>query len=277
MAEIKNYYCESTGFTEITLRQYGSYAGSTDKPQLPFLPERTILSCVTAGSGTMKLGNAQHAVAPGSIVALFPGVCVNMTGLTEEPVSAYWMEISGDACASVLLRAGLTPHKPILAMQPDSETAAKFAALADDQQEYSALRATGIAFELLDCLLRETPRPQQLKPDNLQQYYVDKSIRYIETKYPQDISVEDVAQYCGLNRSYLGKLFRDTAGMTTQEYLIRHRMKIACSYLERAAAPIATIARSVGYPNQLHFSRAFHKVFGIPPREWQKRNRKVEK
>ncbi|WP_432620331.1 helix-turn-helix domain-containing protein [Butyricicoccus sp.] len=40
---------------------------------------------------------------------------------------------------------------------------------------------------------------------------------------------------------------------------------------------MATIARSVGYPNQLHFSRAFHKVFGIPPREWQKRNRKTSK
>ena len=276
MAEIKNCYCESTGFTEVVLRQYGSYVGSPDKPQLPFLVEHVVVTYVTAGVGTIKLGNTPQAIAPGSVVVFFPGVCVNASALTE-PVSAYWMEISGDACASVLLRAGLTPQKPVLTLPEDSKIAAAFARLADSEEEYSALRATGIAFELLDCLLSETSRPQQVKPENLQQYYVDKSIRYIETKYPQDISVEDVAQYCGLNRSYLGKLFRDTAGMTTQEYLIRHRMKIACSYLERAAAPIATIARSVGYPNQLHFSRAFHKVFGIPPREWQKRNRKVEK
>ena len=145
--------------------------------------------------------------------------------------------------------------------------------LTDPEQEYGPLRATGIALELLDGLLRETPRPCQPKVANLQHYYVDKSIRYIKAKYPQDISVEDVAQYCGLNRSYLGKLFRDATGITTQEYLIRQRMSVACDYLKRGAAPIATIARSVGYPNQLHFSRAFHKVFGIPPREWQKRNR----
>lgn len=274
MAEITNRFCESTGFTEITLSQYGSYISSTEKPQLPFLPEHTIVTYVTAGSGTIKLGNVPHPVVPGSVVVFFPGVCVNLSMLTDEQVSAQWMEISGEACASVLLRAGLTPQKPVLNLSTESDTAAAFARLADPQQEYSALRATGIAMELLDCLLCETPRPQQVKPENLQQYYVDKSIRYIEAKYPQDISVEDVAQYCGLNRSYLGKLFRDTAGMTTQEYLIRHRMKIACDYLARGAAPIATIARSVGYPNQLHFSRAFHKVFGIPPREWQKRNRK---
>lgn len=274
MAEITNCFCESTGFTEVTLSQYGSYIGSPEKPQLPFLPEHTIVTYVTAGTGTIKLGNTQYPIAPGTVAVFFPGVCINLSSLTEEQVSAQWMEISGESCASVLLRAGLTPQKPVLVLPTDSDTAAVFARLTDTEQEYSALRATGIALELLDCLLCETPRPQQVKPENLQQYYVDKSIRFIEAKYPQDISVEDVAQYCGLNRSYLGKLFRDTAGMTTQEYLIRHRMKIACSYLERAAAPIATIARSVGYPNQLHFSRAFHKVFGIPPREWQKRNRK---
>ena len=187
-----------------------------------------------------------------------------------------WLELDGPALPEVLTRAGLTPQKPILHLTvPDeqSETIAAFTRLTDPEQEYGPLRATGIALELLDGLLRETPRPCQPKVANLQHYYVDKSIRYIKAKYPQDISVEDVAQYCGLNRSYLGKLFRDATGITTQEYLIRQRMSVACDYLKRGAAPIATIARSVGYPNQLHFSRAFHKVFGIPPREWQKRNR----
>ena len=36
----------------------------------------------------------------------------------------------------------------------------------------------------------------------------------------QDITVEDIADHCGLNRSYLGKLFRDETGKSTQEYLI---------------------------------------------------------
>ena len=157
------------------------------------------------------------------------------------------------------------------------KTAKTLARLTDPDTELGALAAYGLAMEVLDNVVEESPRPCQPKVSNLQQYYVDKSIRYIKTKYPQDISVEDVAQYCGLNRSYLGKLFRDATGMTTQEYLIRQRMSVACHYLQIGAAPIATIARSVGYPNQLHFSRAFHKVFGIPPREWQKRNRKNAK
>ena len=280
MAEFTNHVCESTGFSEITLSQYGRYSGDTDKSLLPFLNEKTIITYFTGDSGSIKLGSTVHPIEAGMIVVLFPGQCVNCTSMEGLQISAMWAELSGEALPSVLMRAGLTPQKPTLmpAVPADqSELIATFTRLTDPETQYGPLRATGLAMELLDCLLRETPRPCQLKIANLQRYYVDKSIRFIKAKYPQDISVEDVAEYCGLNRSYLGKLFRDATGMTTQEYLIRHRMSIACSYLERAAAPIATIARSVGYPNQLHFSRAFHKVFGIPPREWQKRNRKTDK
>ncbi len=279
MAGIVSQFCESTGYTEITLSQYGRYQADAEKPLLPFLNENTVVTYVTDGAGTVKLGTTIHPVSAGMIIVMFPGQCVNYTAQEDQPLSAMWMELTGDAVESVLVRAGLTPQKPTLipTVPADQSTvAATFTALTNNTS-YGPLRATGLAMELLDCLLTETPRPSQPRIANLQQYYVDKSIRFIQRKYSQDISVEDVAEYCGLNRSYLGKLFRDSTGMTTQEYLIRHRMRIACSYLERGAAPIATIARSVGYPNQLHFSRAFHKVFGIPPREWQKRNRKTAK
>lgn len=276
MSEITNRFCESVGFTEITLNQYGRYTGEADKPQLPFLTENVIVTYVTAGSGMIKLGNAAYAAEEDMVIVFFPGICINCTGMAGHDSEALWMELSGEALMSSLLRAGLTPQKPVYKITEEHNGIKDlFLKLTDPNEEYSPLRATGYALELLDGLIQQSPRPGQPKPANLQQHYVDKSIRFIEAKYPQDISVEDVAQYCGLNRSYLGKLFRDTTGMTTQEYLIRHRMKIACKYLERAAAPIATIARSVGYPNQLHFSRAFHKVFEIPPREWQKRNRKI--
>ncbi|HIV69083.1 MAG TPA: AraC family transcriptional regulator [Candidatus Butyricicoccus stercorigallinarum] len=278
MAELTNQFCESTGSAEITLSQYGRYLGDAEKPPLPFLNERTVVSYFTGEPGTLKLGNTIYSIEPGMVIVLFPGVCINATAMAGAKIDAMWMELDGEALPTVLMRAGLTPQKPLLfpaVPEGESEMVAAFAKLTDPEAQYGPLRATGLAMEVLDCLLRETPRPCQPKIANLQRYYVDKSIRFIKTKYPQDISVEDVAEYCGLNRSYLGKLFRDATGMTTQEYLIRHRMSVACSYLERAAAPIATIARSVGYPNQLHFSRAFHKVFGIPPREWQKRNRRV--
>lgn len=276
MVEFTTQFCDSASFCQTALRQYGRYEKDADTKQLPFLNEHTVIAYITEGSGTFKLGTSLHTIEAGSVLVMFPDVCVNATAF-EGPVKVMWAEMSGDPLPKILARAGLTPQKPILSLADLGDrckTAKTLACLTDPDTELGALEAYGLAMEVLNNVVEESPRPCQPKVSNLQQYYVDKSIRYIKTKYPQDISVEDVAQYCGLNRSYLGKLFRDATGMTTQEYLIRQRMSVACHYLQIGAAPIATIARSVGYPNQLHFSRAFHKVFGIPPREWQKRNRK---
>jgi AraC-like DNA-binding protein len=276
MVEFTTQFCDSASFCQTALRQYGRYEKDADTKQLPFLNEHTVIAYITEGSGSLKLGTSLHTIEAGSVLVMFPDVCVNASAF-EGSAKVMWAEMSGDPLPKILARAGLTPQKPILSLADLGEhckTAKTLARLTDPDTELGALEAYGLAMEMLDNVVEESPRPCQPKVSNLQQYYVDESIRYIKTKYPQDISVEDVAQYCGLNRSYLGKLFRDATGMTTQEYLIRQRMSVACHYLQIGAAPIATIARSVGYPNQLHFSRAFHKVFGIPPREWQKRNRK---
>ncbi|MDD6522915.1 MAG: AraC family transcriptional regulator, partial [Gemmiger formicilis] len=91
----------------------------------------------------------------------------------------------------------------------------------------------------------------------------------IDQNYQNDISIEDIAAVCGLNRSYFGKIFRDTVGESPQEYLLHYRMARAAQLLKETKQPIGEIAPQVGYANQLHFSRAFKNVHGISPREYR--------
>jgi AraC-like DNA-binding protein len=42
--------------------------------------------------------------------------------------------------------------------------------------------------------------------------------------------------------------------------------------MRTTSAPIGDIAVRCGYPNQLHFSQAFKKRYGLAPREWRKQN-----
>ena len=39
--------------------------------------------------------------------------------------------------------------------------------------------------------------------------------------------------------------------------------------LANGLARVKDIAAAVGYPNQLHFSRAFHQIIGASPRTWR--------
>ena len=81
-----------------------------------------------------------------------------------------------------------------------------------------------------------------------------------------------MASFCKLNRNYFSRRFKELTGSTPQEFLIRQRLTSAAELLKLTSLPIKTIADRCGYPNQLHFSQAFKKYYGISPREWRRQN-----
>ena len=99
---------------------------------------------------------------------------------------------------------------------------------------------------------------------------------YIKQNYPYPITVEEIANACKLNRSYFSKLFKEIIGSTPQEFLINLRLSEAAEQMKTTSASIGDIAVRCGYPNQLHFSQAFKKRYGLPPREWRKSNQTVK-
>ena len=129
----------------------------------------------------------------------------------------------------------------------------------------------GHLYVFLDALTRSVTdyRPANSK---VRDFYIKEALAYIDNNYMHDISVEDIAESSGLNRSYFGKIFRESVGKTPQEFLIGYRMIKAAELLRQTQYPVGEIGCAVGYPNQLHFSRAFKSVYGMSPRNWRKLN-----
>ena len=98
------------------------------------------------------------------------------------------------------------------------------------------------------------------------------ALEYVERHYREDISVADIARSTGLNPSYFGKVFKEATGRTPQQYLIGYRMNKATELLKLTSMSVAEVGAEVGYPNQLHFSRAFKGFYGLSPRDWRKSN-----
>ena len=96
-----------------------------------------------------------------------------------------------------------------------------------------------------------------------------EAVTYIEHNFQQDISIEDIASFIGLNRSYFGKLFKETMGESPQTFLMNYRMARAAQLLKETKLSVAEIGVMVSYENQLHFSRAFKSVHGVSPREYR--------
>ncbi len=109
------------------------------------------------------------------------------------------------------------------------------------------------------------------KKISIQQKYIDTAVRYIETNYPLDITVDSIAAYVGLTRSYLFKLFRESLGMSVNEYIIQTRMRAACDFLCQPDVQVKTVAASVGY-EPYNFSKMFKKFVGVSPTEYKQKN-----
>ena len=131
----------------------------------------------------------------------------------------------------------------------------------------------GHLYLAIDALIRSTSIMQTSKISRLQDFYIHEALSYIEQNFQNDISVENIAAVCGLNRSYFGKIFKDGIGKSPQEFLLNYRMIKAAELLKLTKLYIKDVGNAVGYPNQLHFSRAFKNIYGISPRDWRNQNR----
>jgi len=87
----------------------------------------------------------------------------------------------------------------------------------------------------------------------------------IEQNYEEPPTIPELCKMVGLNEYKLKIGFRAIYGKTIYEYAHDIRMKTARVLLENYELTISQVAYSVGYINASHFSRAFHKQFGVNP------------
>ena len=106
--------------------------------------------------------------------------------------------------------------------------------------------------------------------DNQQLAYVRTVIKYIQLKYSESINMNDIASTCGLNRSYLSRLFHNATGTTIKGYLLSYRMKTAENMLKATQHSISYIGAAVGYNDIFTFSKAFKKYSGLTPSDYRR-------
>lgn len=91
---------------------------------------------------------------------------------------------------------------------------------------------------------------------------------YLEQNYMNSIRLETLADSMGLNRRYLSRLFKQSVGVTMQQYLTSQRMTEAGRLLGQGY-PVAEVGHMVGYEDAFNFSKAFRQFYGMCPRDWR--------
>jgi AraC family transcriptional regulator, transcriptional activator of pobA len=93
----------------------------------------------------------------------------------------------------------------------------------------------------------------------------------IERRYPELLSLRDVACEVGMTPGHLTTVVRRRTGRTVQEWIIEHRMAESRRLLADTDLPIQEVARRVGITDPGYFSRLFRRTHGTSPSGWRGR------
>jgi len=77
--------------------------------------------------------------------------------------------------------------------------------------------------------------------------------------------VGTLAGIAGLSRSVFTERFTAAVGLSPARYLTHWRMHVAGAWLRHGGSTVADIAQRLGYESEASFSRAFKRLFGVPP------------
>ena len=110
----------------------------------------------------------------------------------------------------------------------------------------------------------------QMKKQQAKSIHVERAIDYIYENYNKNISVTDIAEYLGIDRTYLYRLFKEEYNMSPQKYLLNFRLKAAMNKLEGGNMSIAEIAYSCGFNDASAFCHQFKKVYKDTPLNYRR-------
>lgn len=99
--------------------------------------------------------------------------------------------------------------------------------------------------------------------------YLDRARSYILEHYQDELSVEDIAAYAGISRSYLSELFVQYNDRCIVDYIQAVRCSRAAFLLATTRFPIVDIAVESGFNSRQNFARTFRKQYGMSPNEYR--------
>lgn len=100
-------------------------------------------------------------------------------------------------------------------------------------------------------------------------------IAYLEQHYQETITVEELAERSGLSVRHFNRLFRDTYHTSPGRYLLQYRIQKSENLLLYTNMPVAEIAYQCGFNDSNYFSRQFHKIHGISPRQYREHTTQI--
>ena len=87
---------------------------------------------------------------------------------------------------------------------------------------------------------------------------------------PGRIRLADIARECGLSTSHFARSFKISFGVSTHQWLLKHRIDHARQLMSQPDLSLVDIADLSGFSDQAAFTHTFHRLVGVSPGRWRR-------
>lgn len=260
--------------SDLKVYQYGYEECEPDHLYGPATRDHYLLHFISSGKGTFYTENKSYTLSAGQGFLISPDLITSYKADSSDPWTYSWIGFNGTNAEYYMKHIGLGIDSPIFTYK-NTDT---FIEIFNDLKKLNRntvigqVRMTGCLYMLLAFLMEcSTILSIQGKAFfSSKEEYVKNAVIYIQTNYSRKITVEEISDYIGLNRSYLGIIFKEYTNMTPQEFIIDFRINKAKKLLGDMSMLIGDVSRSVGYDDPLNFSKIFKKIVGVSPNAYRK-------
>lgn len=241
----------------------------------PAVRDHFLIHYITKGKGIFRVGDREYLLGKGQGFLICPDIVTYYQADEAAPWSYSWVGFNGIKAEQYLKRAGISYDKPIFTYDRDDFVKNCFDDMieAGKNMKTKDIRLIGLLYLFLSQLMETSEDAREPECGDRSELYVKKAVEYVAMNYSRRMSIAEVADYVGIDRSYLYSLAKKHLGMSLQEYLLQFRVNRACELLKTGSFTVGDISRSVGYEDQLQFSKIFRKLKGLSPREYGRNSR----
>jgi len=231
----------------------------------PAVRDHFLIHFVINGCGRFYIDDKVFEIKKNQGFLICPNDVTYYEADENTPWNYIWVGFNGIKAPQYIKQIGLSKYNPVINTQRPDIVAEHMKQIFESTKlkHGREIGMLGYLYLFLSTLIEETDVKETT---NYKQEYVQKAIEYIEMNYSRSITVKSIAEHVGLNRSYFSNLFKGLLNISPENFLIQYRVNKACELLKQHSnLRIADISRSVGYEDQLAFSKIFKKEKGVSP------------
>jgi AraC-like DNA-binding protein len=234
-----------------------------DRLTFPYLS----LEFVAAGEGELKLGGCSYPLGAGTVFSYGPGISQMIRTSTHHRLRKYFVDFIGRDSRRLMRDCELEPGRAIqLSGSPEIRDAFDTLIRFADSKRSNTTQLCALQLEVLIRLTSQSSPPSSASERRARSTF-ERCRQHIDQNFIRFRTLEEAAQSCHVDVSYLCRLFHRFESQSPFRYLQRRQMAWAAERLRSSDLLIREVADELGI-EAFQFSRTFKRLNGVSPTQF---------